>query len=299
MEPQNLQHDISGWTIREKKNSSIAMPKAPLPVGQILRKFEAEFSSKIASVDLAEKWDNVGFLLESPRASSYEKLRILTCIDLTTEVVTEACAKKCNLIVSYHPLMFRPIQSLSLANQPVVLRCADAGISIFSPHTALDNAPSGMNDFMCDFFSSSESTRTAVRIDPVTGVQVGRISVLSSPISLQAVIHTLKSSLGLCAVRYASPFGSSISSTQISSIAVCVGSGSSVLLGAPADLYLTGEMTHHDILACIAAGKSVILLDHSSSERPFLPELAKRLTEFEDVSEVIVSEADREPIRVA
>ena len=275
------------------------MPKAPLPVAQILRKFEAEFSSKIASVDLAEKWDNVGFLLESPRAPSYGKLRILTCIDLTAEVVTEASARKCNLIVSYHPLMFRPIQSLSLTNQPVILRCADAGISIFSPHTALDNAPDGMNDFMCDLFQSGESVRTGVRTDAVTGVQVGRISVFSSPMTLQAVIHTLKSSLGIGTVRYASPFGSAIATTQINSIAVCVGSGSSVLLGAPADLYLTGEMTHHDILATVAAGKSVIMLDHSSSERPFLPELAKRLRDFEDVSEVIVSESDCEPIRVA
>ena len=275
------------------------MPRAPLPIAQILRKFETEFSTAIASVDIAEKWDNVGFLLESPRAASYGKLRILTCIDLTAEVVTEATVKKCNMIVSYHPLMFRPIQSLSLSNQPILLRCADAGISIFSPHTALDNASKGMNDFMCDIFNASESVRTGVRTDPISGVQVGRISVLSSPMTLQAAIHTLKSSLGLRTIRYACPAGSTLTTVQIKSIAVCVGSGSSVLIGAPADLYLTGEMTHHDILAGIASGKSVILLDHSSSERPFLPVLASRLRDLEDVDEVFVSEADCEPIRVA
>lgn len=275
------------------------MPKAPLPTTPLLRKFEQDFSSRIAAVEAAEKWDNVGFLLESPRAASYSKLRVLTCIDLTNEVVSEATNMNCNLIVTYHPVMFRAVQSLSLLHQAPILRCADAGISIFSPHTALDNAPDGMNDFMCDLFGTTESVRTGVRLDSVTGIQIGRISVLSSPMSLQAVIHILKSQLGLSSVRYACPTDAPLTSVEIKSIAVCVGSGSSVLMGAPADLYLTGEMTHHDILACISAGKTVILLDHSSSERPYLPKLAERLSQLDNITEVFISQADREPIRVA
>jgi dinuclear metal center YbgI/SA1388 family protein len=283
---------------KEKKIPSV-MPKAPTPTALVFRRFELEFSNRIASIDIAEKWDNVGFLVESPRASSLSELRIMTCIDLTGDVVTEATKKQCNLILAYHPVLFRATHSLSMANHASILRCVDSGISVFSPHTALDNTSDGMNDFLCDMFRTSESKRSEIRLDVASGAQVGRLSILAEPLSLHGVINILKSKLGVDSIRYACASHESIESVQISSIGVCVGSGSSVLMNAPADLYLTGEMTHHDILACVAVGKSVILLDHSSSERPFLPELAKRLREFEDVSEVFVSESDREPIRVA
>jgi len=273
------------------------MPRAPIPVASILRNFQADFSSKIAPLEIAEKWDNVGFLVESARSNSYEKLKILTCIDLTPEVVTEAINHDCNMIFSYHPLMFRPIQSLSIMHQGPILRCLDSGISIFSPHTALDNAKNGMNDFLCDFFIAYESSRDGVKSDPVSGLQSGRLSRFSSLIPLNNIIQTLKEKLKMQSIRFASPSGTT--DHMIDSVGVCVGSGSSVLSGSDASLYLTGEMSHHEILACISLGKCVILLDHSSSERPFLPELARRLRGFENVESVRVSENDTEPIRTA
>jgi putative NIF3 family GTP cyclohydrolase 1 type 2 len=80
---------------------------------------------------------------------------------------------------------------------------------------------------------------------------------------------------------------------------VCAGSGASLFeLAEPHDLYLTGELRHHDILHLIARGAGVILCEHSSSERGFLPTLATRLSELSGGDlEVLVSRADREPIR--
>jgi dinuclear metal center YbgI/SA1388 family protein len=270
------------------------MPKAPFPVSTILRNFHNEFNNKIASLDIAEKWDNVGFLIESPRSSSYSRLKILSCIDLTSDVVTEAISLNCNMIFSYHPILFKPVQSLTMTAQSTVLRCIDAGINVFSPHTALDNVDNGMNDFLCDYFQSYESMREGVKIDPVSGIKSGRITRFVSPLSLVQIISIIKERLGLSLVRYASPQGRT--DLFIDSMAVCVGSGSSVLSGANASLFLTGEMSHHEILACLASGKSVIMLDHSSSERPYLPELSKRLREFDCVESVLVSKCDREPI---
>ena len=274
------------------------MPRAPLPTAPILRTFLGDFNQRIASIDLAEKWDNVGFLIETRRSHDYKKLRILTCIDLTKEVVNEAVMNDCNMILAYHPILFRPIQSISIANQSPILHCIDSGISVFSPHTAMDSADGGMNDFLCDMFRDHESLRTPIRVDQVTSAKIGRIVKFYSPQSLLQVIQTLKSTLGLERVRFAAP-SDDPSNLQVYSIAVCVGSGSSVLLGASASLYITGEMGHHEILACKASGKAVILLDHSSSERPFLPELARRVAEFDCVETVIVSAADVEPITSA
>ena len=283
---------------RKEKKTTGVQAKAP-PTSRLLKSFDTEFSSRIASMDIAEKGDNVGFIIESPRACLQSELRVLLCIDLTEHVVAEAARKQCNLIIAYHSVIFRPIQNLSMTTYPTVLRCLDAGLSVFTPHTAMDNAPCGMNDFMFDLLDVNEAGRTAIRVDAACGAHVGRLSTLNNPVSLQSIIQTLKFKLGVETIRYACPIDKTSDSIQINSIAVYVGSGAFALLGAPADLYITGEMFHHDILATVAAGKVVILLDHSSSERPFLAELAKRLKEFTDVSQVSVAESDIEPIRAA
>ncbi|TFY82260.1 hypothetical protein EWM64_g1763 [Hericium alpestre] len=64
---------------------------------------------------------------------------------------------------------------------------------------------------------------------------------------------------------------------DVQSIAICAGSGGSVLLGADADVYWTGEMSHHEVLAAVAAGKNVVLCGHTNTERPYLDTLAQLL----------------------
>ncbi|KAJ1673965.1 hypothetical protein EV182_004233 [Spiromyces aspiralis] len=97
------------------------------------------------------------------------------------------------------------------------------------------------------------------------------------------------------------------STPGIQRIAICAGSGSSVLLPCEADLYLTGEMSHHEMLAATAKGTSCILAEHSNSERGFLRQcLQSRLqAELNSASspndpplEVIVSQLDRDPVQI-
>eukprot|EP00112_Aurelia_sp_Birch-Aquarium-sp1_P011254 Seg2367.2 transcript_id=Seg2367.2/GoldUCD/mRNA.D3Y31 product="NIF3-like protein 1" protein_id=Seg2367.2/GoldUCD/D3Y31 len=86
---------------------------------------------------------------------------------------------------------------------------------------------------------------------------------------------------------------------EVSSIAVCAGSGGSVLRGVSADLYLTGEMSHHEVLHATESGRSVILCDHSNTERGFLKTLPPLMHEWfnADVS-IEVSTKDRDPLTV-
>ena len=91
--------------------------------------------------------------------------------------------------------------------------------------------------------------------------------------------------------------------SPISSIAVCAGSGASVFKGVEADLYLTGEMSHHEVLAMVALGRSVILTNHTNTERGFLKDvlqgwLTEELNQEEEGWEVVVSQKDRDPLRV-
>ncbi|BCR83073.1 Nif3-like dinuclear metal center hexameric protein [Aspergillus chevalieri] len=110
---------------------------------------------KLYPESLADKsWDNTGLLLEAPFDGSRYRQRnsVLLAIDLTKAVVDEAINRGDSVVVAYHPIIFRGLKSLTLndSQQTSLLRLAQAGISVYSPHTAIDAAPGGMGDWLCD-----------------------------------------------------------------------------------------------------------------------------------------------------
>lgn len=82
-------------------------------------------------------------------------------------------------------------------------------------------------------------------------------------------------------------------------MALCAGAGTSVLKGLRADLYLTGEMLHHDVLDAAQNGINVILCNHSDSERGFLRNFQKTLQNdiLQNKAEVFVSQVDCDPLK--
>lgn len=101
----------------------------------------------IAPLSLTETaWDNTGLLLEAPfpRQSASQ---ILLTIDLTQRVLDEAINNKhVGVIIAYHPPLFKSFKRLVMGDdrQRIALRCAAAGISVYSPHSALDNCIGGI-----------------------------------------------------------------------------------------------------------------------------------------------------------
>uniref|UniRef100_H2TAT9 NIF3-like protein 1 n=1 Tax=Takifugu rubripes TaxID=31033 RepID=H2TAT9_TAKRU len=133
---------------------------------------------------------------------------------------------------------------------------------------------------------------------PLLGHGQGRLSVLNQPVTVATAIEKMKSHLGLTHLRLALGVGKTLDSS-IFTVAVCAGSGASVLTGVKADLYITGEMSHHEVLDAVAKGTSVILSDHSNSERGFLSVFREKLTvRLPDSVAVVVSKVDRDPLEV-
>jgi dinuclear metal center YbgI/SA1388 family protein len=93
----------------------------------------------------AASWDNVGLLLGD---KSGPVDHVLTCLTLTPEVADEAAASGVQLIVTHHPILFRGVKRLTAdtTDGRVVLTLAKAGIAVYSPHTAFDDCPGGIND---------------------------------------------------------------------------------------------------------------------------------------------------------
>ncbi|KAL5120909.1 hypothetical protein ACEQ8H_001096 [Pleosporales sp. CAS-2024a] len=108
-------------------------------------------------------WDNTGLLLEAPFvASRRQSNTVLLTIDLTKAVADEAIALNSSIIIAYHPIIFKGLKSLTLANtqQQTLLRLASHGISVYSPHTALDAAPGGLGDWLADIVTGTRTNQS-------------------------------------------------------------------------------------------------------------------------------------------
>ncbi|TDL26344.1 NGG1p interacting factor 3 [Rickenella mellea] len=267
---------------------------------------------RIAPLRLAESWDNVGLLLEAPSAHGQHKNglgaeSLLLTIDLTPPVVREAIAKCSSVIISYHPPIFKPLQSLTLSNplQASILQCIQAGISIYSPHTALDSVRGGVNDWLAQGLGGGGDNVQAKALQELdeSGAGSGRLLELTESISLEELVQRAKRHLRVPQVQVAQPHFQPGDQQLVKSVAICAGSGGSMLNGVEADVYFTGEMSHHEVLAAIANERTVILCGHTNTERGYLNILAKKLVselaeskESEKV-EVLVSKEDRHPLK--
>ncbi|CAB0036873.1 unnamed protein product [Trichogramma brassicae] len=241
----------------------------------------------------AGSWDNVGLLIEPTEAKTVK--HILLTNDLTEEVMQEALKLQTDMIISYHPPIFKALKSICTNNwkERIVARCLENRIALYSPHTALDAIEGGVNDWLASALDIADSTPIQPTFGPSIGP--GRLCDLKSKINLQDAVQRVKKHCELHNVLVAFPPDSN---GEIRTVAVCAGSGASILSDTKADLYLTGEMSHHEVLDAIHQGSHVILTNHSNSERGYLRDVyaAKIREALDDDVEVVFSKNDDDPL---
>jgi dinuclear metal center YbgI/SA1388 family protein len=106
-----------------------------------------EYLGTYAPLDLAAEWDNIGLLLGNQAAPVK---RIMTCLTVTPASAQEAGSEHVDLIVSHHPILFRPIQKLTSQTPEgrMLLELARAGVAVYSPHSAFDDTTDGINEMI-------------------------------------------------------------------------------------------------------------------------------------------------------
>jgi len=107
------------------------------------------YLEELAPLSYAEDFDNVGLLVGD---SSQNVTNILVTLDTLEATVDEAIAKKCNLIISFHPIIFNGLKSITGKNyvERVVLKAIKNDIAIYATHTALDNVKLGVSGKMAE-----------------------------------------------------------------------------------------------------------------------------------------------------
>jgi putative NIF3 family GTP cyclohydrolase 1 type 2 len=196
--------------------------------------------------------------------------------------------------------------TLDNSQQNSLLRLAQEGISVYSPHTAVDAAPGGLNEWLADIVTAKERSRTVDSdaliphslsvVTPVKdvpegfdGAGYGRVVRFQTPQTLSAIIRRIADHLGVSHVNVAVPqtvHHKYKANIEIHSVGICAGSGGSVLNGLDVDLLFTGEMGHHEALAAIEQGRCVITAFHSNTERGFLASRMKSALEKEIEKEI-------------
>lgn len=267
-----------------------------------------DLMQQLAPLELAESWDNVGVLVD--RGTRREVSRVFLTIDLTWAVLQEALAARADVIVAYHPPIFGGVKRIvpSDPKSRVLGEVLARDIIVYSPHTALDSVPSGVNDWLLDAFETTSrkpvspfpGALTAAGLPDVSAPGQGRVGELAAPVTLDAAVEHIKRHLGLSAVRRSAGAERGPGSPNlVRSVAVCAGAGGALLAKCRADLLVTGEMRHHDVLELQELGTSVILTDHTNCERGYLPFLRGRITQLTSELEVFVSAVDSDPLQMA
>jgi len=123
---------------------------------------------------------------------------------------------------------------------------------------------------------------------------VGRRIHLDKPVQLDELARKLKKHLGIGYVRVA-PAAGKDDRIEVQSVGLCAGAGGSVCemaLDDGCEVFITGEMTHHQVVAATARGCTVMLTGHTNSERGYLPTLKAQLLELLPTANISVSKAD-------
>ena len=201
---------------------------------------------RFAPLPLQEGFDNAGLQVGLTEA---EVSGALLCLDVTSAIVDEAVERGCNLIVSHHPLIFRPLKRIVGADdvQRAVAKAIKNDVVIVSMHTNMDNAKGGVN-----FKIAEKMQLTGVRFfapKQVDGIECGSgvIGELPEPMAADDFVVMLKKAFDVESLQC-----NQLLRRPIQSVAICGGAGSFLLpdaIAAGADAFVTGEMHYHEYFA--------------------------------------------------
>ncbi len=249
---------------------------------------------ELAPLHYAEDFDNVGLLVGNYNT---EVTGVLVALDTLEDTVDEAIANNCNLIVSFHPIIFSGLKKLNGNSyvERVVLKAIKNDIAIYATHTALDNVQSGVSGKICSVLGL-ENTETLIPKSNIVSketIGMGMIGELPNAMNEVDFLQFLKTTMKTACVRHSEYLGK-----PIKKVAVLGGSGSFAIQNAihsKADAYISADFKYHDFFK---AEKQILLADigHYESEqftKNLLVEyLTKKFTNFA----IILSEKSTNPI---
>ncbi len=251
----------------------------------------AQFLEEFAPPALAESWDNVGLLVGS---YALQVQRVMTCLTITPASAREAVEKQADLVVSHHPLPFRPLRQVTTETSEgrLLLELIAAKISVFSPHTAFDSAQQGINQRLAEGLQLTDIAPLVPSAEPGQGA--GRFGRLRTQLPLTALATAVKQLLAIKNVQAVGRLDQ-----PVHTVGVACGSAGEFLAPAHAvgcDALVTGEVRFHGCLEAESLDMGLVLAGHFASERFAVEQLASVLADKFPALDVWASKQEKDPL---
>ena len=221
--------------------------------------------------DLSEPWDNDGVMCCADFLQEVNK--VIITLDVTEDVVDYAIESCVDLIISHHPLIFKPLTSVCESNHVArkVIKLLENGITVLSFHTRLDKVVGGVNDKLCDLLGIKDAI-------PFGEGDLGRIGYIESERLLDDFAYHVKDALDADVVRVADALN------PVRHVAVVGGDGKSYVKDAialGADTYISGRIGYNVMEEAAEMGINLIEAGHYFTEQPITEFLRDLLISYD------------------
>lgn len=224
-----------------------------MQIREIIEKFEEKHP-----LYLQEKWDNSGIQVGN---QNNEVKNILCTLEITGECLDYAIENDCNLIISHHPIIFPNINNIQFDDfkGSKIIKAIQNNICIYASHTASD--VSGFNEFLFEKMGYKSEGKIITTVE-----KFGYGSVANVEDSLEKIVSNIKDGFNLEKLTFYN------ANNNINKIGFVSGSGMDFInevISSGVDLFITGDVTHHDAMDTLEKGCSILDISHEGSERLF------------------------------
>ena len=215
-----------------------------------------EALEQFAPLSIQEGWDNSGLCIGSPEDEVHG---VLLGFDCTPELIDEAVAKGCDMVVTHHPLIFHGLKRIR-GGEPVtdaVIKAVRAGVAVYAAHTTADKVIAGVSGAMARRLGLGD----IALMEDEGGYGLGAVGTLPHSMTGEEAVAYVKEKFGLKTVRASKPVG------RVEKVAMCGGSGGSEIDAARAtgaQLYISGDISYHHFFT--PEGFMVLDIGHFESE---------------------------------
>jgi len=234
-----------------------------------------DYLNTLAPFESQLGFDNSGLLIGS---AERQVERVMVALDASLPTAIQAAEKQCQLLVTHHPVIFRPAKSIS--GDCTVYRLIAGGVDVISAHTNLDIAAGGVNSCLADALGFAGFERPE-------WLELGVCGKLERAMSAVELGEYVAQRLGCNGVRVAD------GGKPVRSVALIGGAGGSEwgTIAGHADALITGEARHNEIIEARDAGFTLIIAGHYETESAVTVPLCRMLGErFPEVEFICAEE---------
>lgn len=240
----------------------------------------ADYIDSFAPFSTQCQWDNCGLLIG---CGNKQVKKVGFALDLTPETLDSALKAGVDLIITHHPVIFRAQKNF--LDGDIAYEAAVKGISVISAHTCFDVADGGINDVLCEILEITDTKKVESAELEIPMLRIGNVKCSTS----LEFAKTVSEKLGtVCRVVDCK--------NEIKRVAVCGGAGMDFYFDAVragADAYVTGDISHHEMLMAKSTGITVIAAGHFETENPSIKALETFIKkQFSNIETILLTQTN-------